>query len=48
VARALFVSPSTAKTYVARIYEKLGVSSRLHALQAAMELGVLPRHPVAV
>ena len=48
VARALFVSPSTAKTYVARIYEKLGVSSRMQALQTATELGLLPRHPVAV
>jgi len=48
VARALFVSPSTAKTYVARIYEKLGVSSRIQALQTATELGLLPRHPVAV
>lgn len=47
VARTLFVSTSTAKTYVARIYEKLGVTSRTQALRAAVDLGVIPRHPVA-
>ncbi len=48
VARALFVSTSTAKTYVARIHEKLGVSSRIQALRTAEEMGVLPRHSVAM
>ena len=47
VARALHVSTSTAKTYVARVYEKLGVSSRANALMAAMDLGVIHRERVA-
>jgi DNA-binding NarL/FixJ family response regulator len=46
VARELYMSPSTAKTYVARIYDKLGVTSRTHAFLAAMDLGLLPRRPV--
>jgi hypothetical protein len=34
---------STAKTYVARLYEKLGVANRAQALMAAMQLGLI-RH----
>jgi DNA-binding NarL/FixJ family response regulator len=45
IARALFVSPSTAKTHVARIYDKLGVTSRARALMAALETGLI-RVPV--
>jgi DNA-binding NarL/FixJ family response regulator len=40
-AAALFVSVSTAKTYVARIYDKLGVDNRGQALLAAERLGLL-------
>lgn len=46
VARELYMSPSTAKTYVARIYDKLGVANRTHAFLAAMDLGLLPRRTV--
>jgi DNA-binding NarL/FixJ family response regulator len=42
----LHISPSTAKTYVARIYEKLGVRSRAEAVMAAVRLGLA--EPVAV
>ena len=38
VARELYVSLSTAKTYVARLYEKLGASNRAQALMSAVEL----------
>src|SRR6266516_3981151 len=32
IARAMFISQSTAKTYVARLYEKLGAANRAQAL----------------
>jgi DNA-binding NarL/FixJ family response regulator len=38
VAAIIFVSLSTAKTYVARLYEKLGASNRAQALMTAVEL----------
>ncbi|HEY7283236.1 MAG TPA: HD domain-containing phosphohydrolase [Actinomycetota bacterium] len=41
VARALFISPSTAHTHVVHIYEKLGVSTRAAAALFAMEHGLL-------
>jgi DNA-binding NarL/FixJ family response regulator len=41
IAAALFVSHSTAKTYVARIYEKLGTSNRAQALMIAHQRGLL-------
>ncbi|MET9232492.1 response regulator transcription factor [Lentzea sp. NPDC003310] len=41
IARILFVSPSTAKTYVARLYEKLGVSNRTQAIMAALRAGLI-------
>jgi len=41
IAAKLFVSESTAKAHVARIYEKLGSANRAQALVAAMRLGLL-------
>lgn len=41
VAAQLFVSLSTAKTYVARLYDKLGARNRAQALMAAVRLGLL-------
>lgn len=41
VARAMFVSQSTAKTYVARLYEKLGASNRAQALMIALRHGLI-------
>ncbi|MDX3664373.1 response regulator transcription factor [Streptomyces sp. ID05-26A] len=41
IARILFVSPSTAKTYVSRLYDKLGVSNRAQALMAALKAGLI-------
>jgi DNA-binding NarL/FixJ family response regulator len=40
VAAELFVSLSTAKTYVARVYEKLGANNRSQALMAGVRLGL--------
>jgi DNA-binding NarL/FixJ family response regulator len=44
VAATIFVSLSTAKTYVARLYEKLGASNRAQALMKAVELGLFDSH----
>jgi DNA-binding NarL/FixJ family response regulator len=40
VAGELHVSLSTAKTYVARVYEKLGANNRAQALMTAVRLGI--------
>jgi DNA-binding NarL/FixJ family response regulator len=44
IARTLYLSPSTAKTYVARVYEKLGACNRAQALMAAVRLGLAEAH----
>lgn len=41
IARQLYVSESTAKTHMARIYQKLGASNRAQALVTAMRMGLL-------
>lgn len=41
IASRLFVSESTAKSHIAKIYEKLGAANRAQALVAAMRLGLL-------
>lgn len=41
IARTLYVSPSTAKTYVSRLYEKLNASNRAQALMAALRNGLI-------
>jgi DNA-binding NarL/FixJ family response regulator len=43
IARSMFVSPSTAKTYVARLYEKLGACNRAQAIMTALRLGLIER-----
>lgn len=40
VAATIYVSLSTAKTYVARLYDKLGANNRAQALMTAVELGL--------
>jgi len=45
IAGKLTVSPSTAKTYVARVYEKLGANNRASALMSAMRRGLLTVEP---
>jgi DNA-binding NarL/FixJ family response regulator len=47
IALAMFISQSTAKTYVARLYEKLGVTNRAQALMAAVQLGLIRHEPRA-
>jgi DNA-binding NarL/FixJ family response regulator len=41
IAGSMFVSPSTAKTYVARLYEKLGACNRAQAIMTALRLGLI-------
>lgn len=41
IARALFLAPSTVKTHVQRLYEKLGVGDRAVAVAEAMRRGLL-------
>lgn len=45
IARAMFVSQSTAKTYVARLYDKLGANNRAQALMTALRHGLI-RQPI--
>ena len=37
----MFISQSTAKTYVARLYEKLGAANRAQALMTAIHYGLI-------
>lgn len=41
IALAMFISQSTAKTYVARLYDKLGAANRAQALMTAMYYGLI-------
>jgi DNA-binding NarL/FixJ family response regulator len=41
IAGRLYISESTAKAHVARIYEKLGAANRAQALMAAIRLGLI-------
>jgi DNA-binding CsgD family transcriptional regulator len=42
LARRLAISPNTVKTHLARVYEKLGVSRRVQAIEKARELALIP------
>jgi DNA-binding NarL/FixJ family response regulator len=41
IARRLYISESTAKTHVSRVYEKLGAANRAQALMTAVRLGLI-------
>ena len=41
IARQLYVSESTAKTHISKIYEKLGAANRAQAISIAMRSGLL-------
>ncbi|MDX3574649.1 response regulator transcription factor, partial [Streptomyces sp. ID05-47C] len=42
IARALFISETTVKTHLRRIYDKLGVDTRSGAVAVAKEQRLLP------
>jgi DNA-binding NarL/FixJ family response regulator len=41
IASKLYISESTAKTHIAKVYEKLGAANRAQALVAAMRMGLI-------
>ena len=45
VGRSLFMSPSTVKTHIGKIYEKLGAHNRASAVIAAVRLGLVSDNP---
>ena len=48
ISRRLFISESTTKTHIGKIYTKLGVSNRAQALMAALRLGLVDDPPGTV
>ena len=47
IALRMYISYSTAKTYVARLYQKLGATNRAQALMAAVQYGLVSCEPEA-
>ena len=47
IAAQMFISYSTAKTYVARLYQKLGAANRTQALMVAVQHGLISCESVA-
>lgn len=43
IARRLYISPSTTKSHIAHLYEKLEAGNRAQAMVNAMRLGLLPK-----
>jgi DNA-binding NarL/FixJ family response regulator len=42
IARTMYVSESTAKTHISKIYDKLGAANRAQAIMVAVRAGLLP------
>lgn len=45
IARKLYVSESTAKTHISKLYDKLGAGNRAQALMTALRMGLLHTDP---
>lgn len=43
ISRTLYISESTTKTHIAKLYDKLGVANRAQALMTALRLGLISR-----
>ena len=41
ISRRLYISDSTTKTHISKIYEKLGATNRAQALMTALRLGLI-------
>ncbi|NUR99696.1 MAG: response regulator transcription factor [Kribbellaceae bacterium] len=48
IAGSMFVSLSTAKTYVSRLYDKLGATNRANAIMTALRLGLISTEMSAI
>lgn len=48
IAAKLYISESTAKTHIAKLYEKLGAGNRAQALVTAMRMGFIDANPPAI
>jgi DNA-binding NarL/FixJ family response regulator len=44
IARTLYISESTAKTHISKLYEKLGAGNRAQAIMSAMRMGLIKPH----
>lgn len=44
ISRQLYISDSTTKTHISKLYDKLGAANRAQALMAALRLGLLKDH----
>ncbi len=47
ISRRLFISESTTKTHISKLYEKLGAGNRAQAIMAALRLGLIKPPEVA-
>lgn len=45
IARQLFISESTAKTHISKLYEKLGAANRAQAIMRAVQSGLISAEP---
>ena len=41
IAKKLYISESTAKTHISKLYEKLGAGNRAQAIMTAMKMGLI-------
>ncbi len=41
ISRQLYISESTTKTHISKLYEKLGAGNRAQALMTALNLGLI-------
>lgn len=44
ISRQLYISDSTTKTHISKLYDKLGAANRAQALMTALRLGLLKEH----
>ena len=46
IAKKLYISESTTKTHISKLYEKLGAANRAQALMSALRLGLIRSDPI--
>ena len=45
ISRQLYISESTTKTHISKLYDKLGAANRAQAIMTALRLGLLKEVP---